>query len=185
VVVHEAGEVLRSGGGSLYISRDGLWALDQLGYGEAFRQRSFAPRGFETWINGRLHRAHENDGVFRTVLRAHIASTTCRSGAECGVEIHTGVRVVGVEPSGTLILADASRRSADLASTDADRCRTVAPSFLVLAPLLKRAPLEARVDRYSTIRLPAWVRGHAVLVGGRRPRDALESCARAAEEVEI
>ncbi|NJO22698.1 MAG: hypothetical protein HC868_06830 [Sphingomonadales bacterium] len=60
VFVHEAGEVLRTGGGGLYISRDGLWALDQLGQGEAFRQRSFAPGGFETWINGDLHRAHEN-----------------------------------------------------------------------------------------------------------------------------
>ena len=53
VVLHEAGEVLRSGGGGLYISRDGLWALDQLGLGEAFHQRSFAPSGFETWIKRR------------------------------------------------------------------------------------------------------------------------------------
>lgn len=246
VVVHEAGEVLRSGGGGLYISRDGLWALDQLGQSETFRRRSFAPRGFETWINGRLHRAHENDGVFRTALRGQLHGLLVEAARTAGVEIRTGVRVVGVEPSGTLILDDASRRAADLvvgadgvgsrlhamlglerhlvvhedgliralhdrrdlpagrweASKDfwsyegaplrilyspcsPDHCYLVmmvsaedtarltlptevelwTPSFPMLAPLLERAPLETRVDRYSTIRLPAWVRGRAVLIG--------------------
>ena len=246
VIVHEAGEVLRSGGGGLYISRDGLWALDQLGQGEVFRRRSFAPTGFETWINGTLHRAHENDRVFRTALRGELHDLLVEAARNAGVEIRTGVRVLDLEPSGTLILEDASRRTADLvvgadgvgsrlfaalglnrdlvihqdglirvlhdrrnlpagvweASKDfwsyesvplrilyspcsPDHCYLVmmvsaddtarltlptdldlwAPSFPMLAPILKRAPLETRVDRYSTIRLPAWVRERAVLIG--------------------
>ena len=114
VVLHEAGEVLRSGGGGLYISRDGLWALDQLGLGEAFHQRSFAPSGFETWINGDLHRAHENEGVFRTALRGQLHGLLVDEARNAGVEIRTGWRVVEIEPSGALTFEDASRRTADL-----------------------------------------------------------------------
>ncbi len=246
VIVHEAGEVLRSSGGGLYISRDGMWALDQLGQGEAFRRRSFAPTGFETWINGNLHRAHENDGVFRTALRGQLHNLLVDAARNAGVEIRTNVRVVDVAPSGTLVLEDGSRRNADLvvgadgvgsrlfsalgfdrdlvvhqdglirvlhdrrnlpdgvweASKDfwsydgvplrilyspcsPDHCYLVmmvsaddtarlalptdlelwAPSFPMLAPILERGPLETRVDRYSTIRLPAWVRGRAALIG--------------------
>ncbi|MGE0768711.1 MAG: FAD-dependent oxidoreductase [Hyphomicrobiaceae bacterium] len=114
VVVHEKGEALRSGGGGLYISRDGLWALDQLGQSNAFHQRSFAPLGFETWINGRLHRAHENHGVFRTALRQQLHDLLAQTAREAGVEIRTGSRVIAAEPAGVLHLANGSRRSADL-----------------------------------------------------------------------
>lgn len=246
VIVHEAGEVLRSGGGGLYISRDGLWALDQLGQGEAFRRRSFAPSGFETWIDGNLHRAHDNDGVFRTALRGRLHDLLVETARNAGVEIRTGQRVIELEPGGALILEDGTRRNADLvvgadgvgsrlfaslglerdlvvhqdgliralhdrrnlpaggweASKDfwsyesvplrilyspcsADHCYLVMmvsaddtsrltlptdvglwmPSFPMLAPILERAPLEVRVDRYSSIRLPAWLRGRAVLIG--------------------
>ncbi len=246
VVVHEAGEVLRSGGGGLYISRDGLTALDQLGQREAFHHCSFAPTGFETWINGNLHRAHENNGVFRTALRGQLHNLLVDAARNAGVEIRTDVRVVNVEPSGTLILEDTSRRNADLvvgadgvgsrlfaalgfnrelivhqdgliralhdrrnlltgvwesckdfwsyegmplrilySPCSPDHCYLVmmvsaddtarltlptdiglwAPSFPMLAPILELTPLETRVDRYSTIRLPAWVRGRAVLIG--------------------
>ena len=114
VVVHEAADALRSGGGGLYISRDGFWALDQLGQGEAFRRRSFAPLGFETWIDGRLHRAHENHGVFRTALRQRLHDLLASAAREAGVEIRLGARVVGADPTGVLSLADGNRRSADL-----------------------------------------------------------------------
>jgi 2-methyl-3-hydroxypyridine 5-carboxylic acid dioxygenase len=114
VVVHEAAAALRSGGGGLYISRDGFWALDQLGQGGAFRQRSFAPLGFETWIDGRLHRAHENHGVFRTALRHELHDLLATAAQAAGVEIRLGARVVGADPTGVLSLADGSRRSADL-----------------------------------------------------------------------
>ena len=114
VVVHEAADVLRSGGGGLYISGDGFWALDQIGQREKFTQVSFAPRGFETWINGRLHRAHENVGVFRTALRQNLHDLLAQTARQAGVEIRTGARVVGADPSGVLHLADGSRRTADL-----------------------------------------------------------------------
>ena len=102
VIVHEAGEVLRSSGGGLYISRDGMWALDQLGQGEAFRRRSFAPTGFETWINGNLHRAHENDGVFRTALRGQLHNLLVDAARNAGVEIrtfHNATRLAGYRPA--------------------------------------------------------------------------------------
>lgn len=114
VVVHEAAVALRSGGGGLYISRDGFWALDQLGQSELFRQRSFAPRGFETWIDGRLHRAHENHGVFRTALRQQLHDLLAETARKAGVEIRMGARVVGADPAGMLSFADGSRRRADL-----------------------------------------------------------------------
>jgi 2-methyl-3-hydroxypyridine 5-carboxylic acid dioxygenase len=246
VVVHEAAEVLRSGGGGLYISRDGLWGLDQIGQGEAFRRRSFAPSGFETWINGKLHRAHQNDGVFRTALRRQLHEILIDAARSAGVEIRTGTRVARLEPAGALILEDGTRRDADLvvgadgvgsklfaglgldrdlvvhqdgliralhdrrSLSDADwetskdfwsyegaplrilyspcspeHCYLVmmvsaddtarltlptppelwAPQFPLLEPLLRRAPLETRVDRYSSIRLTAWARGRAALIG--------------------
>jgi 2-methyl-3-hydroxypyridine 5-carboxylic acid dioxygenase len=246
VVVHEAADVLRSGGGGLYISRDGFWALDQLGLGEAFRQCSFQPLGFETWVNGRLHRAHANHGVFRTALRQRLHNLLVKGALEAGVEIRTGSRVVGADSAGVLTLADDTRRNADLVvvadgvgsklfgslglsrdlmvhhdglvrvlldrrglpgsdwetSKDfwsyedaplrilytpcsADRCYLVMmtsaddtarlvlppdpalwiPHFPLLEPLLQRDPVEARFDRYCSIRLPAWTRGRAVLIG--------------------
>jgi 2-methyl-3-hydroxypyridine 5-carboxylic acid dioxygenase len=246
VVVHEAADVLRSGGGGLYISRDGLWALDQLGQAEAFVKRSFVPKGFETWVNGRLHRAHENAGVFRTALRQQLHDLLAEAAREAGVEIRTGACVIRADRAGELTLADGSRRSADLVvaadgvgselhaslgltrdrithhdglirllvdrsklpdgdwefSKDCwsyevaplrilytpcglDRCYLVlmasaddtaqltvppdpglwAPAFPILEPLLMRAPLEARFDRYGSIRLSAWSRGRAALVG--------------------
>lgn len=246
VVVHEAAETLRSGGGGLYISRDGLWALDQLGQGATFRQMSFAPHGFETWINGQLHRAHVNDGVFRTVLRGRLHKLLVDAARNAGAEIRTGVRVMGADAAGALHFTDGRRRHADLvvgadgvgsglfatlgltrdlvvhqdglvrvlvdrrnlpggnwdASRDfwsyedvalrilyspcsPDHCYLVmmvsaddaarqalpldralwSASFPMLAPILDRVPLETRVDRYSSIRLPAWGRGRAVLIG--------------------
>lgn len=114
VVVHEAADVLRSGGGGLYISRDGFWALDQLGQREEFDQRSFAPTGFETWVNGTLHRAHENVGVFRTALRQQLHDLLAETAREAGVEIRTGMRVVSADPAGILSLADGRQRNADL-----------------------------------------------------------------------
>lgn len=246
VVVHEAAEALRSGGGGLYISRDGLWALDQLGQGEAFHQRSFAPTGFETWINGRLHRAHVNDGVFRTALRGQLHDLLAQTARDAGVEIRPGVRVVGADPTGVIHLADGSRRTADLvvaadgvgsrlfeplgltrdllvhhdgllrvlsdrreltggnwevskdfwsyedvplrilySPCSSHHCYLVmmvsiddtarltlptdpalwVPAFPMLEPLLRGPPLEARVDRYSSIRLSAWSSGRVALVG--------------------
>lgn len=246
VVVHEAADVPRSGGGGLYISRDGLWALDQLGQTEKFVTRSFAPKGFETWINGKLHRAHENAGVFRTALRQQLHDLLAETAREADVEIRTGVRAIAADPAGELTLADGSRRSADLVvaangvgselfaslgltrdrithhdglirllvdrsdlpggdwefSKDCwsyevaplrilytpcgpDRCYLVlmasaddtarltvppdpalwAPAFPMLEPLLMRAPLEGRFDRYGSIRLSAWSNGRAALVG--------------------
>ena len=246
VVVHEAAQVLRSGGGGLYISRDGFWALEQLGQSEPFQQRSFAPLGFETWINGRMHRAHENHGVFRTALRQQLHDLLAVTARAAGVEIRLGARVVGADPAGVLTLADGSRRSADLvvaadgvgselfaplglerdrvthndgivrvlldrsglagdnwnvsrdnwsyadqplrilytpcsrdqcylvmmASAEHAERLTVPPDFAPwslafppLAPLLARAPREARFDRYCTIRLSAWTSGRAVLIG--------------------
>jgi 2-methyl-3-hydroxypyridine 5-carboxylic acid dioxygenase len=246
VVVHEAADVLRSEGGGLYISRDGFWALDQLGQGKQFRQRSFAPTGFETWINGRLHRAHENLGVFRTALRQQLHDLLAETARNAGVEIRTGMRVVGADPAGMLSFPDGSRRSADLVvaadgvgsalfrplglSRDLvrhhdglvrllfDRSKLPAgnwetskdcwsyegsplrilyspcspihcylvlmvsaddaarltlptdpclwtPAFPMLETLLTRTPLESRVDRYSSIRLSAWMSGRAALIG--------------------
>lgn len=246
VVVHEAADELRSGGGGLYISRDGLWALDQIGQRTSFIERSFAPTGFETWINERLHRSHRNNAVFRTTLRNelhHLLATTARN---AGVEIRTASRVVEIQPQGALTLADGSRREADLvvaadgvgsemysglgferekiihndgllrvlfdrrglgdgdwetskdfwsyeiaplrilyspcspthcylvmmASKD-DAERLVVPpafegwipSFPTLAPLLSRMPIEARCDRYGSIRLSSWVNDRAAVIG--------------------
>ncbi len=246
VVVHEAADRLRSTGGGLYLSRDGLWALDQINQREAFYNCSFAPRGFETWINGRLHRAHENSDVFRTVLRQKLHGLLAEAARDAGVEIRTRSHVLSVDPAGSLTLADGSRRSADLVvaadgvgsqaftslglkrdlvrhqdglvrvlldrqgvTTDdwsmskdcwsyetvplrilyspcsTDHCYLVMmvsdddterlalptdqslwiPSFPMLEPLLKRQPLEARVDRYSSIRLSSWIAGRVALVG--------------------
>jgi 2-methyl-3-hydroxypyridine 5-carboxylic acid dioxygenase len=246
VVVHEAADVLRSGGGGLYISRDGLWALDQLGQAAAFHERSFAPCGFETWINGRLHRAHQNDGVFRTALRRKLHDLLAETARDAGVEIRTGARIVGADPAGTLSLEDGTKRTADLvvaadgvgsslfkplgltrdlavhhdglvrvlvgrgdlpdgnwetskdcwsyegaplrilySPCSADYCYLVmmvsiddterlelptnpalwTPAFPMLAPLLTRRPVEARVDRYSSIRLSSWASGRAALIG--------------------
>lgn len=114
VVVHEAADTLRSSGGGLYISGDGLWALEQLGLEQAFHQRSFAPLGFETWINGKLHRAHENSGVFRTALRQQLHDLLAQAARAASVEIRTSSRVVGADPAGLLTLEDGSQRSADL-----------------------------------------------------------------------
>ncbi len=246
VVVHEAAAALRSGGGGLYISRDGFWALDQLGQGQQFHDLSFAPKGFETWINGRLHRAHENQGVFRTALRQRLHDVLATAARQAGVEIRLASRVVGADPAGVLTLADGSRRNADLViaadgvgsevfsslglsrerithddglvrvlldrsghggddwdvskdfwsyegtplrilytpcspnhcylvmmtSADDTARLTVppdpelwAPAFPQLEPLLLRKPLEARCDRYGSIRLSGWASGRAALIG--------------------
>jgi len=246
VVVHEAAEVLRSGGGGLYISRDGLWALVQLGQGAQFHERSFSPEGFETWVNGKLHRAHENLGVFRTALRQQLHDILAQAARDAGAELRTGSRVVGADATGALRLEDGEQRRADLVvaadgvgsklfeplgltrdlvrhhdglvralvdrrdlpagnwetskdcwsyevaplrilyspcSSDfcylvlmmsADDARRMAlptdpalwsPAFPMLEPLLTRTPVEARVDRYSSIRLSSWRSGRAVLIG--------------------
>ncbi len=246
VAVHEAAEVLRSGGGGLYISRDGLWALDQIGQRETFMERSYAPAGFETWINERLHRSHRNHGVFRTLLRNELHGLLASTARNAGVEIRTASRVVEADSNGTLRLADGSRRQADLvvvadgvgselfaslgferdkilhndgllrllidrsdlageewefskdfwsyeiaplrvlytpcspthcylvmmASIDDAARLTVPPdvdrwmpSFPTLAPLLSRGPIEARCDRYGSIRLSSWVNDRAVVIG--------------------
>ncbi len=246
VVVHEAADVLRSGGGGLYISRDGFWALNQINQLEVFQQRSYAPTGFETWVNGRLHRGHENLGVFRTALRQQLHNLLAEAARSSGVEIRTGSRVVDVDPAGALTLENGHQRTADLvvaadgvgsrahesldvtreltrhhdglvrvllersdlqgdewsASKDCwsyetaalrilyspcsldhcylvmmvsadDAARLALPtdqslwiaSFQLLEPLLTRKPIEARVDRYSSIRLSSWHQGRVVLIG--------------------
>lgn len=114
VVVHEAADSLRSSGGGLYISRDGLWALDQINRREDFYNRSFSPAGFETWINGKLHRAHENSDVFRTALRQRLHSLLAEAARDSNVEIRTSSKVVGVDSAGSLTFADGRQRYADL-----------------------------------------------------------------------
>lgn len=246
VTVHEAADELRSTGGGLYLSGDGLWALDQLGQRAAFHARSFAPAGFETWINGRLHRAHENRNVFRTALRQSLHTLLLETAREAGADVRTGVRAAAIEPDGIMHLGDGSTRAADLVigadgvgsqlseslglererithddglvrllldrtvlgdgtwawSKDCwsyeidplrilytpcspDRCYLVmmvssddsarlrlppdpalwSPAFPMLAPLLAQTPLDARVDRYGSIRLSAWSKGRAALIG--------------------
>ena len=114
VVVHEAADSLRSSGGGLYISRDGLWALDQINRREDFYNRSFSPAGFETWVNGKLHRAHENRDVFRTALRQRLHSLLAEAARDAHVDIRTNSKVIGVDQVGSIKLADGSHRSADL-----------------------------------------------------------------------
>ncbi|MEM7748274.1 MAG: NAD(P)/FAD-dependent oxidoreductase [Pseudomonadota bacterium] len=114
VVVHEAADRLRSSGGGLYISRDGLWALDQIGQRKAFYNQSFSPTGFETWINGKLHRAHDNSDVFRTTLRQKLHGLLADAARDADVEIRTGSKVMSVDPAGSLTLADGSQRCADV-----------------------------------------------------------------------
>ena len=246
VVVHEAADELRSGGGGLYISKDGLWALDQIGQSSNFLERSYEPTGFETWINERLHRSHRNSGVFRTALRNQLHDLLAITAGNAGVEIRTRSRVVEIHSHGALTLADGSRREADLviaadgvgsemfsclgldrhkiihddgllrvlfdrrglgegdwevskdfwsyeiaplrilytpcsashcylvmmASKD-DTDRLVVPpatdrwipSFPTLAPLLSRTAIEARCDRYGSIRLSSWAKDRAVVIG--------------------
>jgi 2-methyl-3-hydroxypyridine 5-carboxylic acid dioxygenase len=114
VEVHEAAPELRPTGGGLYMSKYGLDALRSLGILESFLERAFRPKSFETWVDGALRGRYVNTGHFYTALRQDLHDLLVGTCKDNGVQISTGSRVTGVDPSGGLRFEDGSFVNSDL-----------------------------------------------------------------------
>ena len=114
VTVHEAAAEPRATGGGLYMTKDGLDAVEKVGALDALRPHLVHPRGYETRIDGRLHSHDVNDGSFCTTLRQRLHGALLNSACADGVEILPLSRVEAAEAEGVLVLESGERRDADL-----------------------------------------------------------------------
>jgi 2-methyl-3-hydroxypyridine 5-carboxylic acid dioxygenase len=114
VRVHEAADEPRATGGGLYMTRDGLEALEILGAFDRLKPHLIHPAGYETRIDGRLHSRDVNDGSFCTTLRQLLHETLQGAARDAGVEIVTRSRVVAAEAGGVLRLESGQALAADL-----------------------------------------------------------------------
>ncbi len=119
VTVHERAPTLRTFGAGIYIWSNGLRVLKAIGaydgatvgahVGPQFHTRDHNDTTMEEIpING------PGDARLITILREKLLGTLVDVCREAGVEIRTGSEVAGATPEGELLLADGTRRTADL-----------------------------------------------------------------------
>ncbi len=119
VTVHERAPTLRTFGAGIYIWSNGLRVLKAIGAydratvgahnGPQFHTRDHTDTTMEEIpING------EGDARLITILRETLINTLVHVCRESGVEILTSSEAVGATAEGELILADGTRRKADL-----------------------------------------------------------------------
>ncbi len=119
VAVHERAPTLRTFGAGIYIWSNGLRVLKALGaleqatvgahIGPQFHTRDHNNTTMEEIpING------EGDARLVTILREQLIATLVDTCRKSGVEIITNSEAVAATPEGELLLADGSRRLADL-----------------------------------------------------------------------
>lgn len=114
VRVHEASDQLRATGGGLYMTQDGLGALDKIGALEQLSPYLIRPAGYETRVNGRFHSRDANDGAFATTLRQRLHEVLQSAARDAGVEVVANSRAVAADPNGQLTLEDGRQLDADL-----------------------------------------------------------------------
>jgi len=119
VTVHERASTLRTFGAGIYIWSNGLRVLKAIGaydkatvgahVGPEFHTRDHDDITMEEIpING------PGDARLVTILRETLTNTLVDVCRKAGVEIRTGSEAVGATPEGELLLADGTRRDADL-----------------------------------------------------------------------
>lgn len=119
VTVHERAPTLRTFGAGIYIWSNGLRVLKAIG---AYEQATVGAH-----VGPQFHTRDHNDTTMEeipingpddarlvTILRETLINTLVDTCRKSGVEIRTNSEAVGATPEGELILADGSRRKADL-----------------------------------------------------------------------
>jgi len=119
VAVHERAPTLRTFGAGIYIWSNGLRVLKALGALEQATVGAHIGPQFHTrdHINTTMEEIPINgDGDARlvTILREQLIGTLVDTCRKAGVEIITNSEAVAATPDGELLLADGSRRRADL-----------------------------------------------------------------------
>jgi 2-polyprenyl-6-methoxyphenol hydroxylase-like FAD-dependent oxidoreductase len=125
VRVHERGDKLRTTGAGIYIYENGLRVLEAVGaYEEAIKGAPFAHTREVRDEHNRVISVHRWGGarVF-SIVRQTVINALAAAAKRAGAEIVTGSRATGATPEGELILADGSRRKAELIVA-ADGCNS-------------------------------------------------------------
>ena len=116
VRVHERAERLRTTGAGIYIYENGLRVLEAVGaYAAAVEGAPFAHTREVRDERGPLISVHNWKGsrVF-SIVRQNVINALAAAAHDAAVEIVTNSPAIGATPGGELILADGTRRKADL-----------------------------------------------------------------------
>ncbi|MDV2966682.1 NAD(P)/FAD-dependent oxidoreductase [Nitratireductor aquimarinus] len=119
VTVHERAPDLRTFGAGIYIWSNGLRVLKSLGaYDDATVGAHVGPvfetRDHENRVMEEIPINRPGSARLITILRETLTRSLINRCRESGVEIRTASEVVGATPEGELLLADGTRRAADL-----------------------------------------------------------------------
>lgn len=118
VRVHEADAQLREAGAGIFLWRNGLASLDQLGIGAAVRRGACFPPSSDVVVDGARHARQETNTPatypMATMTRQHLHGEMLERARALGAEILASSPVAGADPAGSLILRDGSRLAADL-----------------------------------------------------------------------
>jgi 2-methyl-3-hydroxypyridine 5-carboxylic acid dioxygenase len=118
VCVHEKGPELRAFGAGIFIWDNGLRVLEALGAYDEVVNGAFAAPAYDSRTDGKTLVSHPINwpGSYRllTMSRQHLYQGMLNAARRAGAEIRTNSEAVGASEDGALLLADGSRRPADL-----------------------------------------------------------------------
>jgi 2-polyprenyl-6-methoxyphenol hydroxylase-like FAD-dependent oxidoreductase len=125
VRVHERGDKLRTTGAGIYIYENGLRVLEAVGAFEAaVKGAPFAHTREVRDDRNRVISVHRWGGArVYSIVRQTVINALAAAAERAGAEIVTGSRATAATPEGELLLADGSRRKADLIVA-ADGCNS-------------------------------------------------------------
>lgn len=142
VAVHERSPELREIGAGIFMWENALRALEAIG---AFAEIAAIGERNESWqIRDYRNRVLQSDWLMKdsrlyTVERQALHAAIANQASRAGVEIYTNSEVIGATPEGELLMANGTRRKADLvlgAEGVASKVRDALPGRKVITPLL-------------------------------------------------
>jgi 2-methyl-3-hydroxypyridine 5-carboxylic acid dioxygenase len=114
VRLHEQNDQLRDFGAGILLWRNAMLALEVIGVAPAIKANGVVPDVYATSLDGEMFTPELAGYPYWAINRPKLHELLSDAAREAGVEIRTGSRAVGADPSGALVLADGTRLEADL-----------------------------------------------------------------------
>src|SRR5882757_2709819 len=114
VRLHEQNDEVRDFGAGIVLWRNALLALEVIDVAAGIRAHGVQHDVYETRLNGSTVSAELPGYPYWAITRPTLHALLADAARAAGVEIVTGSRAVGADPTGALLMADGSRLAADL-----------------------------------------------------------------------
>jgi 2-methyl-3-hydroxypyridine 5-carboxylic acid dioxygenase len=114
VRLHEQNDEVRDFGAGILLWRNAMLALEVIDIARTIQAHGVVPQSYDTSLNGERFSPELAGYPYWAITRPKLHALLAEAARAAGVEIVTGSRAVGAEPSGVLLLADGTRLEADL-----------------------------------------------------------------------